>query len=168
MRLAGRQLMHAFRPDRPALIRPRDTGASGGRIMFTTTREPEPELEESDMAIQSATRLSSGIRAAILAGVDYYADPNRTKRLGAFSTDADVTFIGSPIGETAGAAYAVQVNTASAYGDGIVRPTVVYVAASDADTYSVPPLGPTVDEAEIQAERDALWRGWLLEGSPEI
>jgi hypothetical protein len=135
--------------------------------MFTTTRAPEPELEESDMAIQSATALSSGIRAAILAGVDYYADPNRTRRLGEFSSDADVPFIGSPIGETAGAAYAVQVNTASAYNDGVVRPTVVYVAASDADTYTVPPTNPPIDE-ELIAERDALWRGWLLEGSPEI
>jgi len=168
MRLAARRLMTSYRPDRPAPIRPRDTGGSGGRILFTTTRapEPEPEPEDLEMPIQSAPSLATGIRAAILAGVEYYADPNRTRRLGKFSADADVVYVGAPIGETAGAAYAVQVNTSSAYSDGVVRPTVVYVAAADADTYSIPP--PSGDSAEIIAERDAMWRAWLLEGSPEI
>ena len=121
------------------------------------------------MPIQAASGLASTIRAVILAGTDYYADPNRTDRLGSFSSDADVLFVGSPIGETS-AAYAVVVNTSSAYNDGVVRPTVVYVAASEADTYSVPPPTPPGNgdtDAAILA-RDAEWRDWLLAGSPTL
>jgi hypothetical protein len=169
MRLAARRLMTAFRPDRPALIRPRDTGGSAGRILFTTTGTTwtplPPELEETDMPIQAAPSLVTGIRAMVGAGVDYYADPNRTRRLGAFSVAADVVYVGAPVGESAGPSYAVQVNTSSAYNDGVVRPTVVYVAAEDAETYSVPPSSS--NEEQILEERDAAWRSWLLEGSPE-
>jgi hypothetical protein len=166
MRLAARRLMTSYRPDRPALIRPRDTGGSEGRILFTTTSAPAPELEDLDMPINAAAGLVSTIRARIYAGVDWYEDPNLTRRGGSFSSNADVVYVGAPVGETvAGGSYAVQVNTGAIYSDHVVRPTVVYVAVADADTYSVPPPEPT-DVAEIQAERDATWRDALMGGDP--
>lgn len=167
MRLAGKRLMGLYRPDFPAAVAPyADTAGSGGRVMFTTTGA-EGELEETDMPINAASGLVTTIRARVLAGVDWYKDANLTQRGGSMSSDADVVYVGAPVGETvAGGSYAIQVNTGSIYSDGLVRPTVVYVAAADADTYSVNPIEQGDVEVALEA-RDAEWREWLLEGSPE-
>ena len=59
----------------------------------------------------------------------------------------------------------MQFNTGSIYSDGVVRPTVAYVAVADADTYSVPP--PTsVDEDAIRREQDEQWEFALRNGMP--
>ena len=165
MRLAAKRLMSQYRPDAPALVAPPfDTAGSGGRIMFTTTSAPAPEIEEADMPIVAAAGLVSTVRARIAKGVDWYEDANLSRRGGSFSADADVVFVGSPVGELVeGGSYAVQVNTGSIYGDGIVRATVVYVAVADADTYTaVPPSGADADE--IRLERDEQWEDALRRG----
>jgi hypothetical protein len=135
--------------------------------MFTTTgtHAVPPQDGGGEMPMQAAGGLVSTIRARIAAGVDWYEDGNLTRRGGSMSADADVVYVAAPIGETGGAAYAVVLNTGNLYGDKVVRPSVVYVAAVDADTYSVPV--PAVDIEEALAERDAEWREWVLEGSPE-
>jgi hypothetical protein len=166
MRLAAKRLMSLYRPDAPAVVVPPDTGGSSGRIMFTTTSAPEPEPLEGEMPMQAAGGLVSTVRARIAKGVDWYKDGNLSQRGGSMSSDADVVYVAAPIGEMGGAAYAVVVNTGNLYSDGAVRPSVVYVAAEDADTYSSPPT--TADLEGALDERDALWRAWLLEGSPEI
>lgn len=164
MRLAARRLMSAHRPDAPAPRRPPDTGGSGGRIMFTATRSPAELEVRTDMPINAARGLISELRAELAEGVEFFADPDLTRRLGAMSGPANVAFIGSPIGETiAGGSYAVQVNTGTAYSDGSVRPTIVYVAIGDVRTYSIPPPG---DTAAAVAARDAEWRAWALEDAP--
>ena len=158
MRLAAKRLMSLYRPDAPAAVPPSsDTGGSG-RIMFTTTSAPDPDVQEvGEMPMQAAGGLVSTVRARIRAGVDWYEDGNLTRRGGSMSSDADVVYVAAPIGETGGAAYAVVLNTGNLYSDGAVRPSVVYVAAEDADTYSSPPTASTVDEEEIRAARDAEW-----------
>lgn len=162
MRLAAKRFMSAFRPDAPATTRPRDTGGSGGRILFTTTNAPAPETEGTDMAIASAANLTSSIRAELDAGVSFYADPNLRELLGELVADADVPFIGSPIGETvAGGSYAVQLVTGTAYSDGSTRPTVVYVAVADAHTYSIPSDG---DDQDVRDARDEEWEDALTHG----
>jgi hypothetical protein len=170
MRLAAKRIMTAFRPDAPALVRPpADTAGAGGRIMFTTTRAPAAQAgKEGDLPINAAAGLVTTIRARIVKGTDWFEDPNLTRRGGSMSSDADVVYVGAPVGESVpGGSYAVQVNTGSIYSDGVVRPTIIYVATADADTYSVPPPGPSgPSEAEVQAARDAEWREWLLEDSP--
>jgi hypothetical protein len=166
MRLAAKRLMSQNRPDLPAVVRPPvDTAGAAGRIMFTTTgtHVVPPQEGGGEMPMQAAGGLVSTIRARIAAGVDWYEDGNLTRRGGSMSADADVVYVAAPIGETGGAAYAVVLNTGNLYGDKVVRPSVVYVAAEDADTYTaVPPS----NEAEIIAERDLEWREWLLEGAP--
>jgi hypothetical protein len=167
MRLAAKRLMSANRPDFPAVVRPPvDTAGASGRIMFTTTGTHVAPQEEGEMPMQAAGGLVSTIRARIAAGVDWYEDGNLTRRGGSMSSDADVVYVAAPIGETGGAAYAVVLNTGNLYADKVVRPSVVYVAAEDANTYSVPPPSE-LDADEIQSARDAEWREWLLEGSPE-
>jgi hypothetical protein len=168
MRLAGKRLMGLYRPDFPAAIRPfADTAGADGRIMFTTTGAPTAELEETtDMPINAAPGLVTGIRARVAKGVDWFKDPNLTQRGGSMSSDADVVYVGAPVGETVeGGAYAVQVNTGAIYADGVVRPTIIYLATRDADTYSVPPPSQ-VDVDEVLDERDEEWRTWLLDGAP--
>jgi len=167
MRLAARRLMDVYRPDAPALVMPTaDTAGAGGRIMFTTTSAPAPELEEGDMAINAAAGLVTSLRARIAAGVNWFEDPNLTRRGGSFSSNADVVYVGAPVGESVdGGSYAVLLNTGSIYSDGIVRPTVAYVAIVDADTYSVPPPGPS-DEDEIRAMVNAEWEHALRNGLP--
>ena len=162
MRLAAKRLMSQYRPDFPAVIRPPDTGGGAGRIMFTTTSAPPSETEEGEMPMQAASGLASTIRARIVKGVDWYRDGNLTQRGGSMSSDADVVYVAAPIGETGDAAYAVVVNTANLYSDGQVRPSVVYVAAVDADTYSVPP----VDADEAVEARDQEWESALRHGQP--
>ena len=168
MRLAAKRLMSAYRPDAPAVVVPPfDTSGSGGRIMFTTTGAPVAETEEvGEMPMQAAGGLVSTVRARIAKGVDWYKDGNLTQRGGSMSSDADVVYVAAPIGETGGAAYAVVLNTGNLYSDGAVRPSVVYVAAEDADTYSSPPTSSTVDLEEALDTRDAEWRTWLLDGAP--
>jgi hypothetical protein len=133
--------------------------------MFTTTgtHVVPPQEGEGEMPMQAAGGLVSTIRARIAAGVDWYEDGNLTRRGGSMSSDADVVYVAAPIGETGDAAYAVVLNTGNLYGDKVVRPSVVYVAAVDADTYTA--LPPS-NEADIIAERDLEWREWLLEGAP--
>jgi hypothetical protein len=161
MRLAAKRLMSLYRPDAPAVVRPPDTGGSGGRIMFTTTGAAGASSEETDLPINAAAGLVTGIRARISQGVDWFKDANLTQRGGSFSSDADVVFVGSPVSETVeGGSYAVQVQTAAIYADKQVRPTVVYIATADADTYSVPPP-TTLDVAEIEAARDEVWLAHL-------
>lgn len=116
------------------------------------------------MPINAAAGLVTNLRARLPAGTDWYKDANLAKRGGSFSSDADVTFVGSPVGELAvGGSYAVLFNTGTLYG-GEVRPTIAYVAIEDADTYTAEVPAPDVDEAI--AERDLEWREWLLEGAP--
>ena len=118
------------------------------------------------MPIHSATGLVTGVRAKIAKGADWFQDPNLTLRGGAFSSDADVYFVGSPVAETVdGGSYAVQFNTGSIYSrwggeaDHRVR------RGRDADTYSVPP--PTsVDEDVIRREQDEQWEFALRNGMP--
>jgi len=165
MRLAAKRLMSQYRPDAPALVAPPfDTAGAGGRIMFTTTSAPAPEIEEADMPIVAAAGLVSTVRARIAKGVDWYEDANLTRRGGSFSADADIWYIGAPVGELVeGGSYAVQVNTGSIYGDGVVRPTIVYVAVADADTYTaVPPSGADADE--VRELRDIEWEDALRRG----
>jgi hypothetical protein len=167
MRLAAKRLMSAYRPDAPAtVVPPFDTSGSGGRIMFTTTSAPVSESLEVDMPINAAPGLVTGIRARVGKGVDWFKDANLTLRGGSFSSDADIVFVGSPVGETVeGGAYAVQFNTGVIYADSQVRPTVAYIAVADADTYSVP-LPGTGEVDEALDNRDAEWRDWLLDGAP--
>ena len=165
MRLAAKRLMSLYRPDAPAVVAPPDTGGSSGRIMFTTTGT-HAQAEEGDMPINSAAGLITGLRTEVPQGVEFFADPNLTRRLGAMSSTADVVYVGNPIGETVtGGSRAIQVNTSSAYNDGSVRPTIVYVAADEVDPYSVPPPAE-VDEAEIRREQDEQWEHALRNGMP--
>ena len=167
MRLAAKRLMSQYRPDAPASVPPSsDTGGSAGRIMFTTTGAPTSETEEVDMPINAAPGLVTGIRARVAQGTDWFKDANLTQRGGSMSSDADVVYVGAPVGETVeGGSYAVQVNTAAIYADGQVRPTIIYLATADADTYSVP-LPGTGEVDEALDNRDAEWRDWLLDGAP--
>jgi hypothetical protein len=167
MRLAAKRLMSQYRPDAPASVPPSsDTGGSAGRIMFTTTGAPSAESEEVDMPINAAPGLVTGIRARVAQGVDWFKDANLTQRGGSMSSDADVVYVGAPVGESVeGGSYAVQVNTGSIYSDGVVRPTIIYLATADADTYSVP-LPGTGEVDEALDNRDAEWREWLLDGAP--
>ena len=158
-------------------------GASGS---WTRWRDLEPSLwsdgnhsttltrwatgpEEVDVPIQAASGLTTTIRARIRANVTWYEDANLARAAGRFSSDADVFYVGAPIGETGGAAYAVLVNTGVPYNDAVVRPTVVYVAAGDADTYSVPPPETPpggADADEIRLERDEAWEDAIRHGEP--
>ena len=168
MRLAGRLLMTAYRPDRRATaleIPFPDTGGSAGRIMFTTTGIPE--LEVRDMPINAAAGMRTNLRTAVPAGLPFYADPDLREQLGLMSADADVVYVGNPIGESVpGGSRAILVNTGTAYNDGSVRPTIVYVAAAAVDPYSIPPAED--DLAGAIDERDRQWREWLLDGSPTL
>jgi len=165
MRIAAKRLMTTYRPTVPAPATLPDTGGSGGRILFTTTGSPE--LEVRDMPINAADGLRTNLRAAVPAGLPFYADPDLRSKLGSMSASADVVYVGNPVGETvAGGSRAVLVNTSTAYNDGSTRPTIVYVAASAIDPYSLPP-----DQDDLTTaidERDAEWREWLLDGSPTI
>lgn len=115
------------------------------------------------MAMSAATGLVSTIRARIPAGADWYEDANLERRGGSFSSAADVYYIGAPISESAqGGSYAVLFNTGVLTG-GEVRPTVAYVAVGDADTYSVPPPGPS-DADEVRLERDEQWEDAIRHG----
>jgi hypothetical protein len=166
MRLAAKRLMTAYRPDLPAVVAPpADTAGSSGRIMFTTTRAPgAPGQEVLDMPIAAAAGLVTTIRARVPAGTEWFKDPNLAARGGGFSSEADVVFVGSPVGESvAGGSYAILFNTGALYG-GDVRPTIAYVATGDVDTYSVP--APVDDLATAIEERDLQWREWILEGNP--
>jgi len=132
---------------------------------------PPAALGADDMAMNAGAGLTSTVRADVPAGLDFYADANLTRRLGSWAAaDPDAVFIANPISETVpGGSRALLVNTGTAYGDGSVRPTIVYVAADAVRTYSVPPpTSPDVDAivAEAVAARDALWRDWLLAESP--
>jgi hypothetical protein len=166
MRLAAKRIMTAFRPDAPALVRPpADTAGAGGRIMFTTTGTHAEPAQETDMPINAAAGLVTTIRARVPAGTDWFKDANLAQRGGGFAAEADVVFVGSPVGETVpGGSYAVLFNTGTLYG-GEVRPTIAYVATGDIDTYSVPPPS-AVDVEEIEAQRDAAWENALRHGDP--
>lgn len=137
---------------------------SDGNHSATVTRWGA--ASEVEMSINAANGLVTGLRADVPAGLEFFGDANLSKRLGQMSKAANVVYVGNPIGETVpGGARAILVNTGSAYSDGSVRPTIVYVAADAIDPVSVPPpASGDVDEAI--ALRDADWRDWLLDGSP--
>ena len=165
MRLAARRLMTLYRPDAPALLDPPDTGGSAGRTLFTTTAIPQ--LEVRDMAINAAAGLRTNLRAVVPQGLEFFEDPELRVRLGAMSAAADVVYVGNPIGELVpGGSRAILVNTGTAYNDGSVRPTIVYVPAASIDPYTVPTSSD--DLAGAIDERDRQWRDWLLDGSPTL
>jgi len=165
MRLAAKRFMSRYRPDRPAAGLLAPTGGSAGRVMFTTTGIPE--LEVRDMAINAAAGLRTNLRTTVPAGLPFFEDPELRSQLGLMSANADVVYVGNPIGESVpGGSRAILVNTGTAYGDGSVRPMIVYVAAAAIDPYSVPP--PSDDLATAIDERDRQWREWLLDGSPTL
>ena len=166
---ALRALMTRYTPDRPARDDPPDTGGAEGRIFYTTSRAQgvAPPVEVSDMPINAAEGLVTALRAEVPAGLDFYADPNLSDRLGAMAKTASVVYVGNPVGESVpGGSRAILVNTSHAYSDGSTRPTIVYVAADAIDPVRVPPpdAGPDVDA--IVAARDDEWTAWLLEGAP--
>ena len=138
-------------------------------VNYARTAAHPPSTEAQDMAMSAAAGISSTVRADAPAGLDWFKDANLTERGGAFAQDATVVFIGNPIGEKAeGGSRAVVVNTGNLYGDGSVRPSVVYVAADAVRTHSVPPPAGNVEEAvaEAIAANNAEWRAWLLAESP--
>jgi len=168
MRIARYALFTLYRPDRPASQDPPATGG-GGRIFFTATRpQGTSSVEEGELPINAAPHLVTDQRADAAKGVEFFADANLSRRLGSMSKDAVVTVVGAPIGESVeGGSRAILVNTASAYNDGTVRPTIVYVSAGAIDPYTVPQTPPTSpDIEEALALRDSDWREWLLQGSP--
>lgn len=168
MRAARNALYARFRPDDPAETEPPDTGGSGGRIFYTATRAQgaASPSAEGDMAINAAEGLTTAFRADVPAELPWFEDQNLTRRKGAISKAGSVWYVGQPIGEAVeGGARAILVNTANLYGDGSTRPSIVYVAADAIDPYRAPSSPPSeVDEAI--AERDELWREWLLDGAP--
>jgi hypothetical protein len=117
----------------------------------------------SDVAIKAAPNLTTGQRADVEAGVEFYADANLTQREGSFAKLSTVWVVGAPIGETvAGGSRAIQVTTGSVYSDGASYPTIVYVAADAIDPYSVPPpMTQDVDQALL--ERDEQWEASILD-----
>ena len=138
-------------------------------VNYARTAAHPPLEEVDDMAMSAAAGISSTIRADVPAGLDWFQDANLAKRGGSFSQAATVVFIGNPIGEKpAGGSRAVIVNTGNLYGDGSVRPSVVYLAADAVRTYSVPAPAGNVEEAvaEAIAANNAEWRAWLLAESP--
>ena len=169
MRIALYALMTLYTPERPARERPPSTGGSGGRIFYTATRaQAETSEEEAEMSINASAGLVTKLRAEIPGGTGFFGDGNLRKRLGSMSKTAWVVYVGNPISETVeGGSRAILVNTGSAYGDGSVRPTIVYVRADAIDPVSVPPEPPaSEDVAEAIEIRDSEWREWLLDGSP--
>lgn len=131
----------------------------------TAAHPPASSLQEGDMPINSAAGLVTGLVVDVPEKLEFYADPNLTRRLGAMSKAARIVYVGNPIGETVeGGSRAVQLNTGSAYSDGSVRPTIVYMAAGAIDPISLPAPANDIDEAI--AQRDEEWRQWFLDGSP--
>jgi hypothetical protein len=115
-----------------------------------------------DVAINAAPGLTTGQRADVPAGLDFYGDANLVGRLGSIAKAGSVYVVGAPIGETVeGGSRVILVNTGSAYNDGSTRPTLVYVAAGAIDPYSVPPPATDVDEA--LAQRDEQWRNTIVD-----
>ena len=170
MRNALRALFTLYTPATPAADKPPATGSGGGRIFYTATR-PQGVADQTgadDVAMNTAEGITSNVRADVPAGLDFFGDANLTRRLGSMSKAATVVFIANPISETVeGGSRAILVNTGTAYNDGTVRPTIVYVAADAVRTYSIPPEPPPSDDVNEAIEiRDSEWREWLLDGSP--
>ena len=163
MRRAVRALMTRYRPDAPAIEDPPEVAGSGGMIFYTATK-PQGGIE-ADMAINAAAGMVTGLRADVPAGLDFYRDANLRERLGSMAKSSSVVYVGNPIGETVeGGARAILVNTSSAYNDGSVRPTIVYVAAESIDPVSVPPTPPgDGDVTEAIEIRDSEWRERIID-----
>jgi len=159
-----------YTPLTPAAEKPPATGGGSGRIFYTATRTQGEIVEKGadDVAMNTAEGITSNVRADVPQGLDFFGDANLTKRLGSMSKAATVVFIANPISETVeGGSRAILVNTGTAYNDGSVRPTIVYVAADAVRTYSIPPEPPPSDDVNEAIEiRDSEWREWLLDGSP--
>jgi hypothetical protein len=168
MRLALYALMTLYRPDMPATQDPPATGG-GGRIFYTCTRsqgEGEQGESEADVAINAAENLTTGYRADVPAGLEWFEDANLTRRKGAISKAGSVWYVGQPIGETVeGGSRAILVNTGNLYSDG-ARPSIVYVPAAAIDPYRAPESPGSTDVAEAIELRDSEWREWLLDGAP--
>ena len=132
----------------------------------TAAHPPASSPQGGEMPINNAPGLTTNQRADVPAGLDFFRDANLVTRLGSMSKAATVIVVGAPIGETVeGGSRAIQVNTGSAYSDGTVRPTTVYVAADAIDPYTVPP--PSTDANEIRALVNDEWRAVLMEGWPD-
>jgi hypothetical protein len=116
-----------------------------------------------DVAIKAAPNLTTGQRADVPQGLEFFADANLRDRLGAMAKPSTLWVVGAPIGESvAGGSRAVMVTTGSAYGDGGSYPTIVYVAADEIDPYSVPPP-MTQDVDAALAQRDEEWRASIVD-----
>ena len=63
--------------------------------MFTTTGT-HAQAEEGDMPINSAAGLITGLRTEVPQGVEFFADPNLTRRLGAMSSNCRRRVRGQP------------------------------------------------------------------------
>ena len=94
---------------------------SDGNPSTTLTRWG-PAPEETDMPISAADGLTSNLRADVPQGLDFYADPNLTRREGSMSAPATVVYVGNPVGETVpGGSRAIKVTTGAVYNDGEVH-----------------------------------------------
>lgn len=116
------------------------------------------------MAINATENVTSGFRADVPAGLDWYADANLTQRKGAISKAGSVWYIGQPIGETVeGGSRAILISTGNLYGDQSQRPSIVYIAAAAIEPYRVSTTPPTpLDVEEAIALRDSDWRESIL------
>src|SRR4029077_20867574 len=119
-------------------------------------------------AINATDDVTSGFRADVPAGLEWFADAELTKRKGAISKAGSAWYLGQPIGEAVeGGSRAILLSTGQLYGDGSTRPSIVSVPAGSIDPYRVPPAPPPSDDvAEAIELRDSEWREWLLDGSP--
>ena len=130
----ARELMTRFFPGNEDPNTEDDIGETGGggSIRYTMTRAHTVSAPSGggalDVAISAASGLKSSYRAHANAGLDFYADANRTQRLGELSKAAELIYIGNPMGEKAKtASKAVVVGTGAPYADKEPRPTIVYV-----------------------------------------
>lgn len=84
-------------------------------------------LEEEDMAIQAPASLSSDYVLVLPKGTAYYLDASLTERISSTSSEYTLPYVGAVHG---GKARAVVLTTGAkgAYGEGVKKPTVVYVA----------------------------------------
>ena len=98
MRLAAKRLMSAFHPLAPAINAPPDTGGSGGRILFTTTRAwsdpdaPSPDAEETVFNVAPITTHRSAVPHNC---APLYADAGLTDQVDTGSEAQPLGFLGS-------------------------------------------------------------------------
>lgn len=113
------------------------------------------------MAIQAPDSLNSVYVLPVKKGTSWYENGDLTGKLGEFSSDRELKYVGLTIGADS---RAVIVVTSKPYGDGSGedKPTVVYVKKSAGEPKKVgewPPAPPDNDA------RDKEWRAWLSSDS---